>query len=145
MRIVVQRVSQASVAVSEKIIAKIGKGLLVFLGIASQDTEKQAEWLSKKLVNLRVFKDAVDKMNLSLKDIKGSVLVVSQFTLYGDVKKGNRPSFIKAALPKKAEKLYQIFIEKMREEKVMVKKGEFGAMMKINLINDGPVTLIMEK
>lgn len=146
MRLLVQRVSKASVKVDNKIIGKIDKGFLVFLGITHKDEEEIADYLVKKLLNLRVFEDENGKMNLSLKDIEGQLLIISQFTLYADTKKsGNRPSFIDAAKPEHAEKLYEYFIKKCKEERVNVQTGEFGADMKVELINDGPVTIMLEK
>ena len=146
MKAVIQRVSEAKVNVGHKTISQIGPGLLVLLAVAHQDTEKEAEWLAEKIVNLRIFTDENGKMNLSVKDKKGSLLVVSQFTLYGDVRKGKRPSFIKAAPPEQAENLYNLFIEKVRDnEGISIKSGRFGAMMNVSLVNDGPVTLIVGK
>jgi len=146
MKAVIQRVSEARVNVGHKTISQIGPGLLVLLAVTHQDTEKEAEWLAEKIVNLRIFSDENGKMNLSVKDKKGSLLVVSQFTLYGDVQKGKRPSFIKAAPPEQAENLYNLFIEKVKDNKeISIKSGRFGAMMNVSLVNDGPVTLIVEK
>jgi len=146
MKAVIQRVSEARVNVGHKTISQIGPGLLVLLAVADQDTEKEADWLAEKIVNLRIFTDENGKMNLSVKDKKGSLLVVSQFTLYGDVQKGKRPSFIKAASPEQAENLYNLVIKKVRDNRgISVKSGRFGAMMKVSLVNDGPVTLIVEK
>ena len=146
MRLLVQRVSKASVEVDNKIIGKIDKGFLVFLGITHKDEEEIADYLVKKLLNLRVFEDENGKMNLSLKDVEGRLLIISQFTLYADTKKsGNRPSFTDAAKPEHAEKLYEYFIKKCKEERVNVQTGKFGADMKVELINDGPVTIMLEK
>jgi len=146
MKAVIQRVSEARVNVGHKTISQIGPGLLVLLAVTHQDTEKEAEWLAEKIVNLRIFSDENGKMNLSVKDKKGSLLVVSQFTLYGDVQKGKRPSFIKAAPPEQAENLYNLFIEKVKDSRgISIKSGRFGAMMNVSLVNDGPVTLIVEK
>lgn len=146
MRLLVQRVSKANVKVDNKIIGKIDKGFLVFLGITHEDNEETADYLVKKLLNLRVFKDKNEKMNLSLKDVEGQLLIISQFTLYADTKKsGNRPSFTDAAKPEHAEKLYEYFIKKCKEERVNVQTGKFGADMKVELINDGPVTIMLEK
>lgn len=144
MKAVVQRVKKAKVFVKGKVVSQIGSGFLVFLGISRDDTIKQVDWLAKKIVNLRIMSDEADKMNKSLKETKGQLLVVSQFTLYGDCRKGNRPSFIKAAEPTKAKEFYNLFIDKSRELGVEVKSGVFGAMMEIELINDGPVTIIVE-
>lgn len=144
MRIVVQRVKTASVSVNGRLISQINKGFLVFLGISKDDNEQKINYLANKVVNLRLMADSDDKMNLSLKDVKGEILIVSQFTLYGDCQKGNRPSFIKAAEPQKAEKLYQLFIQKCKGSNLKVKNGVFGAKMSIELINDGPVTIIID-
>lgn len=145
MKLVVQRVKNASVEVDGKITGKIGKGFLVLCGITHSDTEKEADYLAKKVCNLRVFEDENGKMNLGLKDVGGELLVVSQFTLYGDCEKGNRPSFVEAARPDKANELYEYFMEKCREYGIKVEHGIFGAHMEVLLLNDGPVTIIMEK
>lgn len=146
MKIVVQRVKNAQVDVEEKTVGKIDKGFLVLLGVTHNDTEEQADYLAKKLCNLRVFTDENDKMNLSLKDVNGKLLIVSQFTLYADCTGGNRPSFINAAKPDKAEKLYEYFCKQCKEKyNIEVEKGIFGADMKVSLLNDGPVTIIIEK
>ena len=145
MRLLVQRVSKASVKVDNKIIGKIDKGFLVFLGITHEDNEKTADYLVKKLLNLRVFKDENEKMNLSVNDIKGELLIISQFTLYAKTKEGNRPSFTDAAKPDYANKLYEYFIKKCKAEGINVQTGKFGANMKVELINDGPVTIMLEK
>ncbi len=146
MKLVIQRVTNAEVKVDGEIIGKIGKGLLVLCGITHTDTEKEADYLARKLTNLRIFEDENEKMNLSVKDIKGELLIVSQFTLYADtVSSGNRPSFTPAAKPEMANKLYEYFLEKCKQENVPVKHGIFGADMKVSLLNDGPVTIIMEK
>ncbi len=145
MRLVIQRVSNAKVEVSNKIIGQIEKGFLVLLGVGPEDTENIADYLVEKLCNLRVFEDENHKMNLSVKDIDGELLIVSQFTLYADCKKGNRPSFTNAAEPEKANELYKYFIEKCKNKVKRVEHGEFGADMKVSLLNDGPVTIILEK
>ena len=145
MRLVVQRVSHSKVEVDSKIIGQIGKGFLVMLGVGPEDTTEIADFLVEKLCNLRGFKDEAEKMNLSIKDIDGELLIVSQFTLYADCKKGNRPSFTNAAKPEKANELYEYFIEKCRNKVRKVEHGEFGADMKVSLLNDGPVTIILEK
>lgn len=145
MKIVVQRVKEAEVKVEGKTVGKIGKGFLVLLGVTHEDTEQNADYLVKKLCKLRVFTDENDKMNLALKDVNGELLIVSQFTLYADCSDGNRPSFIKAAKPDKAEILYEYFCEKCAQNDIKVEKGIFGADMKVSLINDGPVTIIIEK
>ena len=146
MRAVIQRVSSASVQIDNRISGKIEQGLLVLLGIHSQDTVEEATWMCSKIARLRIFEDDQEKMNRSVQDINGSVLVVSQFTLYGDSKKGTRPSFIEAASPQVAIPLYEECIRLLREEhNLVVETGEFGAMMQVSLINDGPVTIILEK
>lgn len=145
MKIVVQRVKNAQVEVEEKTVGKIGKGFLVLLGITHNDTKEQADYLVKKLCKLRVFTDENDKMNLSLKDVNGELLIVSQFTLYADCTGGNRPSFIEAAKPEQANELYEYFCSECEKSDVKVKKGIFGADMKVSLVNDGPVTVILEK
>ena len=145
MKLVIQRVSKASVEVENEIVGKIDEGFLVLFGAGQGDTEEQADYLAEKLCNLRVFRDENDKMNLSIKDIDGEILVVSQFTLYADCRKGNRPSFVNAAAPDEAEKLYEYFVEKCRKLVKKVEKGIFGADMKVNLLNNGPVTIILEK
>ena len=146
MKIVVQRVKNAQVDVEGTTVGKIDKGFLVLLGVTHNDTEEQADYLVKKLCNLRVFTDENDKMNLSLKDVDGKLLIVSQFTLYADCSGGNRPSFINAAKPDKAEKLYEYFCKQFKEKyNIEVEKGIFGADMKVSLLNDGPVTIIIEK
>ena len=144
MRLVVQRVSKASVKVNNKVVGKIDKGLMVLVGIKTGDTEKEADYLAKKLVNLRIFEDENEKMNLSVQDVKGKLLLISQFTLYGDTKEGNRPSFIEAAKPDEANKLYEYFCNKCNE-KVEVQKGIFRAHMEVELINDGTVKILLEK
>jgi D-tyrosyl-tRNA(Tyr) deacylase len=147
MRILIQRVSRASVRVGDQVSGAIGYGLLAFLGIREGDTEREIEWLAEKVAALRVFEDEEGKMNLSLQNIDGSLLVVSQFTLYGETRRGNRPSFMNAARPEKAERLYDLFVDSMRvllgEHRVAT--GVFQAMMQVELINDGPVTILLEK
>ncbi len=145
MKVVVQRVKKASVEVNEKEISKIEKGFLVLVGVTHTDTEKEADYLVKKVTNLRVFEDENGKMNLSLKDVDGKLLIVSQFTLYGNCEQGNRPSFTEAAKPDIANSLYEYFCSKCEETGIGVQKGIFGADMKVSLINDGPVTFIIEK
>ena len=144
MRAVVQRVSHAQVKVDGKVVGKIEKGYLVLLGVKEGDTTKEADFLANKVVNLRVFEDENDKMNLSIKDVGGEMLIVSQFTLYGDASHGNRPSFTEAARPEEANLLYEYFCEKVGQE-VHVEKGVFQAEMKVELLNDGPVTILLEK
>lgn len=145
MKIVVQRVKNAQVEVEGEIIGKIGKGFLVLLGITHKDTKEEADYLVKKLCKLRVFTDDNDKMNLALKDIEGELLIVSQFTLYADCTGGNRPSFIEAAKPEQANELYEYFCLECEKNQIHVEKGIFGADMKVSLLNDGPVTLVLEK
>ena len=145
MKVVIQRVKNASVKVDEKIVGQIEKGFLVLVGIKVGDTKEQADYLVKKVCNLRVFSDENDKMNLGLKDVNGKLLIVSQFTLYGDCSDGNRPSFIEAARPEEAIPLYEYFCDESAKNGIEVQKGIFGADMKVNLLNDGPVTIIMEK
>ncbi len=144
MRAVVQRVKSASVDVDGARISEIGAGYLVLLGVGERDTELECEKLAQKLVSLRIFSDENDKINLSLKDIGGELLVVSQFTLYADCRKGNRPSFTSAKPPAEAERLYELFCEMCKKEIPSVKKGIFGADMKVSLLNDGPFTVILE-
>ena len=145
MKLVVQRVKEAKVEVDEKMVGKINKGFLVLIGITHEDEKEQADYLVKKLCNLRVFEDENGKMNLSLKDVKGELLIVSQFTLYADCSNGNRPSFTNAAKPEKANELYEYFCKECEKNNIKVEKGIFGADMKVSLINDGPVTIIIEK
>ena len=144
MRAVLQRVSQARVLVDQEVLGRIGRGLLVLLGVTGTDTDEQARWLADKIVGLRIFNDADGKMNCSLAEVGGGVLVVSQFTLYGDCRKGRRPSFVDAAPPEKAIPLYEAFVNAVRALGVPTATGRFGAMMQVELINDGPVTLIVD-
>lgn len=144
MRAVVQRVSRAKVAVGDEITGEIGRGLLILLGVSVGDTEKDSAYLLEKILNLRVFEDSEDKMNLSLLNISGELLVVSQFTLYGDVRKGRRPSFIQAAPPEKASELYENFVAEAKKRVTNVQTGKFQAMMNVELINDGPVTILID-
>jgi len=144
MRAVVQRVSEARVRVSGEVVGEIGLGYLVLLGVGKEDNEKDAEWLSEKVINLRVFEDKDGKMNLSLAEVKGAVLVVSQFTLYADCRKGRRPGFDDAGSPEIAERLYNYFINLLRQREVLVQTGRFQAMMEVELINQGPVTLLLD-
>ena len=146
MKLVIQRVKNAKVEVENKVVGKIDKGFMVLLGVKKGDTTKEADYLARKLCNLRVFEDENEKMNLSLKDVNGELLIVSQFTLYGDAKEGNRPSFIEAELPEKANELYEYFMEKCKENGIeKVEHGVFGAHMDVSLTNDGPVTILIEK
>ena len=145
MKLVIQRVKNASVEVDNKIVGEIDKGFLVLIGIKVGDTKEQADYLVKKVCNLRVFTDEKGKMNLSLKDVEGKLLIVSQFTLYGNCNDGNRPSFIEAARPKEAIPLYEYFCDECEKNGIEVQKGIFGADMKVQLLNDGPVTIVIEK
>ncbi len=144
MRAVIQRVKNASVTVEGQLVSEIGQGLLVLLGVTDTDTEADADYIAEKTVNLRIFTDSEDKMNLSLQDIGGEVLMVSQFTLYGDARKGRRPSFIRAAKGEVSEPLYELVCKKISDMGFTVKKGIFGADMKVELLNDGPVTILLE-
>ena len=144
MRAVLQRVSRARVLIDQEVAGQIDRGLLVLLGVAPTDAPEQAQWLADKIVGLRIFNDADGKMNLGLADVGGSMLIVSQFTLYGDCRKGRRPSFIDAAAPDLAVPLYEAFIDAVKALGVPVATGRFGAMMQVELVNDGPVTLIVD-
>jgi D-tyrosyl-tRNA(Tyr) deacylase len=145
MRALLQRVSRASVTVEGQTISTIGKGLLILLGVGHGDGEEQAKFLSDKIANLRVFEDDQGKTNLSVQDVKGEALVVSQFTLYADTRKGRRPSFIDAALPELAERLVDRFVELLRGHGISTQTGKFGAHMEVEIHNDGPVTIWLEK
>ena len=145
MRVVIQRVSEAAVKIDGTIVGEISKGLLILLGIAQEDTEQDALYLLQKLINLRIFSDADGKMNLSVQDCGGGLLVVSQFTLYADTKKGNRPSYIRASRPEQAIPLYEFFLRELQKQfQGPIQTGQFGADMKVSLINDGPVTIIID-
>ncbi len=144
MRFVIQRVTQSSVSVDGTVIGKIGKGLLVLIGVAEEDTEETADKLVRKLTGLRVFEDENGKTNLSLADVKGELLLISQFTLYANCKKGNRPSFTEAGSSQKANALYEYIIAKCRENVPIVETGSFGAEMKVSLVNDGPFTVLLD-
>ena len=144
MRAVIQRVKSASVTVEGTVVSEIQKGLLVFLGVAQEDTSADVDYMASKVANLRIFEDDEGRMNLSILDTGGEVLVVSQFTLYGDCRKGRRPSFIHAARPEKADPLYQAFMDEISRLGVPVKAGIFQAMMDVELINDGPVTMMLD-
>ena len=145
MKLLIQRAKMASVKVENNIVGEISKGFVVFCGITHLDSEKEADYLANKLCNLRVFEDENEKMNLSIKDVKGELLIISQFTLYANCTSGNRPSFTEAAKPEQANKLYKYFIEKCKEQGINVKNGVFVANMEVSLINDGPVTIMLEK
>lgn len=145
MRLLIQRVKNADVKVDNKIVGEINKGFLVLCGVTHTDTKETADYLVKKLINLRVFEDVNEKMNLSIKQVDGELLIVSQFTLYADTSHGNRPSFVNAAKPEMANELYEYFCKKCETEGIKVQKGIFGADMKVNLLNDGPVTIMLEK
>ncbi len=146
MKVVVQKVSCASVEIEDEIAAQIGDGLCIFVAVHESDTSEQMEWMARKLINLRIFPDNEGKMNLSVTDTQGELLVISNFTLYGDARKGTRPSFTDSAPPAIAKPLYDKFIEILKNSTALkIETGQFGAMMKVELINDGPVTLIIEK
>jgi len=145
MRIVLQRVSEASVKIDNQVVGEISQGLLLLVGIEHEDEESDADWLIQKVIGMRVFSDSDDKMNLSIKEIKGEFLIVSQFTLHASTKKGNRPSFIEAARPEKAIPLYDYFCEQLQKvSEIKVQTGKFGADMKVSLVNDGPVTIVID-
>lgn len=145
MKLIIQKVSSASVEVEGSCVGKIGKGFLVLVGIGKEDTREVADQFIKKMVNLRIFADENGKTNLSLADVNGEVLLVSQFTLYANCKKGNRPSFFDAGEPDKAQALYEYMVEKVKERVPVVQTGTFGAMMKVSLINEGPFTIILDE
>ena len=140
---VIQRCSQGKVTVSDKVVGKISHGLVIFLGVQKNDTENDAEFLVNKICGLRIFNDENDKMNLSIKDVNGSALVISQFTLCGDIKKGRRPSFVNAAPPEDGNRLYEYFMSEMKKGGVPIESGEFGAMMNVELVYNGPVTFVL--
>ncbi len=144
MKFVIQRVAHASVTINSKIEGKIQKGFLVLIGIEDNDTEKIADKMVSKMTGLRIFEDEAGKMNLSLKQVNGGVLLISQFTLYADCRKGNRPSFIRAGKPEMASHLYEYIIKKCKEQDLQVEQGIFGADMKVELLNDGPVTILLD-
>ena len=145
MKFIVQRVKKSQVDIDDKTVGKIDKGFMVLIGITHDDTKEIADYLVKKLINLRVFEDEKGKMNLSLKDVDGSLLLISQFTLYADCSSGNRPSFTNAAKPDFANELYEYIIEECKKQIPIVQTGIFGADMQVSLVNDGPVTIILEK
>ncbi|MBR6696142.1 MAG: D-tyrosyl-tRNA(Tyr) deacylase [Oscillospiraceae bacterium] len=144
MKFVIQRVTSASVSVDEKIVGKIGKGFLVLIGIGKEDNKEIADKMIKKLIGMRIFEDENGKTNLSLNDVSGELLLISQFTLYADCKKGNRPSFINAGSPDEANSIYEYIISECKKEIDVVEKGVFGADMKVSLLNDGPFTIILD-
>jgi D-tyrosyl-tRNA(Tyr) deacylase len=144
MKLVVQRVSHASVTVDGNVVGKINEGLMILIGAKKGDTEKDVEYCVEKALNLRIFTDENDKMNLSVKDIQGELLLISQFTLYGNTSHGRRPDFMEAELPDRANELYELFIERSKQSGLKVQTGIFGADMKVELLNNGPVTLIVE-
>lgn len=144
MRFLIQRVIEANVAVDDEIIGKIGRGFLVFVGVSDSDDTATADKMIKKLIGLRIFEDENGKTNLDLKSVNGQLLLISQFTLYADCRRGNRPSFIKAGAPDRAEELYQYIIRQCRQEITVVEEGRFGADMKVSLVNDGPFTIILD-
>ncbi|MGQ9604550.1 MAG: D-aminoacyl-tRNA deacylase [bacterium] len=145
MKAVIQRVKWARVSVDQRVVSKIDRGIVILLGVSRSDDEEKARWLARKCADLRIFEDSQGLMNLNLKDVGGEALVVSQFTLYGDCEKGRRPSFTEAAPADLALKLYQVFVDAIREEGIRTQTGEFGAKMLVEIANDGPVTLIVEK
>lgn len=144
MRLVVQRVSEARVLVEGNVVGEISRGAVALLGVAATDGDKEIEWIANKLANLRIFEDAEGKMNLSSVDVGGELLVVSNFTLYGDVQRGFRPSFTQAAAPELAEPIYDKFVERMRKTGLKIETGVFGAMMRLEIMGDGPVTILVE-
>ena len=144
MRAIIQRVKEARVEVEGEVAGRIGEGMLILLGAGKDDSEEDAEYLAEKILTLRIFEDSEGKMNLSVTDTGGEVLVVSQFTLYGDCRKGRRPSFDKAAPPELAESLYELFVRELKERGVKVETGRFRAMMDVHLVNSGPVTLMLD-
>ena len=144
MRFIIQRVANSKVTIDHVVRGQIGKGFMVLIGIADEDTEEIADKMIRKMIQLRIFEDENGKTNLALKDVGGSLLLISQFTLYADCKKGNRPSFIKAGAPDMAKKMYEYIIRKCKEEIAVVEQGEFGADMKVELLNDGPFTIVLD-
>ncbi|MCU0618323.1 MAG: D-aminoacyl-tRNA deacylase [Gemmatimonadaceae bacterium] len=145
MRVLLQRVARAEVRVGDRVVGRIGRGVLLLVGLTHDDDEPRLAWMAEKVAGLRIFMDADEKMNLALADVGGAVLVVSQFTLYGDAQKGRRPSFVDAARPEIAIPLYERFVTLLRATGLPVETGEFGAMMQVELVNDGPVTLWLER
>lgn len=144
MRFVIQRVKEASVTVDGRVIGEIGRGFMVLIGVCQEDTRETADKMIRKMINMRIFQDENDKTNLALSDVNGELLLVSQFTLYADCRKGNRPSFIKAGSPDLANEIYEYIISECRKQVPKVEKGEFGADMKVSLINDGPFTIVLD-
>ncbi len=145
MRVVVQRVKSSSVRVNRQIIGKIGQGLNLLVGISTTDTEAELDWMTRKCLELRLFADQDKPWSKSVMDIQGEILVISQFTLYGDCRKGRRPSFSNSAAPNIAEPLYELFVSKLKQSGLAIATGQFGAMMEVNIENDGPVTLVLDK
>jgi D-tyrosyl-tRNA(Tyr) deacylase len=145
MRVLLQRVSRAEVRIDGEVVGRVGRGFCLLVGFTHGDGADQVDWMADKVIGLRLFGDDEGKMNLALEDVGGALLVVSQFTLYGDARKGRRPSFIDAARPEEAEGLYELFVERLRSRGVKVETGRFGAMMDVDLVNDGPVTLWLER
>ena len=145
MRVVIQRVKEASVTIEQQCVGRIGKGFLLFVGIGREDTEVIVDKYTDKILKMRIFEDDQGKTNLSLADVGGEVLAISQFTLYADCKKGNRPNFLQAAAPARAEELYHYFVKRCRERHGQVEEGSFGADMKVHLINDGPFTIVLDE
>ena len=145
MRVVLQRVSKASVTIEGRVIGAINGGFCLLVGFTHTDTPEEVDWMAEKVLGLRLFTDANDKMNLGLSEVGGAILVISQFTLYGDARKGRRPSFIDAARPEVAIPLYERFVSQLRQPDLRVETGEFGAMMQVEIHNDGPVTLVLER
>lgn len=144
MRLLIQRVKEAKVTVDQEVVGSIDKGLLVFFAVHKEDSAKRIPWLAEKLVSLRIFSDSEDKMNLSVRDVGGEILIVSQFTLYGDCRKGRRPSFDHSAKGPHAKELYQAFVEEVKNRRIQVQTGRFAAKMEVSLVNDGPITLSLD-
>ncbi|MGN1350339.1 MAG: D-aminoacyl-tRNA deacylase [Anaerovoracaceae bacterium] len=145
MKTVIQRVSEASVTIDGQVTGRIGKGFMILIGIGAEDTKEQADWIAQKIANMRIFEDEEERMNLSLKDVGGEILAISQFTLYADCRKGNRPNFLGAGKPEMSEPLYEYLCDALRAHGIHVETGVFGADMKVALVNDGPVTIVLER
>lgn len=145
MKTVIQRVSEASVTIDGQVTGRIGKGFMILIGIGAEDTKEQADWIAQKIANMRIFEDEEERMNLSLKDVSGEILAISQFTLYADCRKGNRPNFLGAGKPEMSEPLYEYLCDALRAHGIHVETGVFGADMKVALVNDGPVTIVLER